>query len=112
MFLLIIEPIGYLSQNHYFNTSHVSINRISSACFSGSMSYFNTSHVSINRASRFFYQGDWIISIHLMFLLIFYCPPIPILLRYFNTSHVSINPEAAAPAAEASPAFQYISCFY
>ena len=74
--------------------------------------YFNTSHVSINRLfqnSKETFPG---ISIHLMFLLI---PDInqfkPSQATYFNTSHVSINRNADIRRSHRRK-FQYISCFY
>ena len=57
--------------------------------------HFNTSHVSINpKTTQCLPRAAWI-SIHPMFLLIYYrneasCPSVN-----FNTSHVSINPANA-----------------
>ncbi len=72
---------------------------------------FNTSHVSINPLQIIFNKHITKISIHLMFLLIFFAgkkrPP----QNYFNTSHVSINPPLQR-CARNKHVFQYISCFY
>ena len=69
MFLLIKTQAQCLPIWSDFNTSHVSINQLSSASSSGWLSYFNTSHVSINLGKNFSFLSQ----------------------EYFNTSHVSIN---------------------
>ena len=76
----------------YFNTSHVSINPVSSLSNFFVQLYFNTSHVSINRAQRLHTFQCSPISIHPMFLLIAmgFRIPFPVFVN-FNTSHVSIN---------------------
>ncbi len=74
----------------YFNTSHVSINRTTRKQYVEQEGDFNTSHVSINRATGFFRPKRCLISIHLMFLLIWRN-----VLRYGQHGK-----------------FQYISCFY
>ena len=53
-----------------FNTSHVSINRPIIDLSSKSSHNFNTSHVSINQRNVKWYESTMAISIHLMFLLI------------------------------------------
>ena len=135
MFLLIPERIQKYPQIIYFNTSHVSINRLwylrslrsspisihlmfllilsRSHSFSFTDNNFNTSHVSINLL-------HFIHALRELF--------------HFNTSHVSINLSsdstplctsnisihlmflligaAAERERAAVPEFQYISCFY
>ena len=54
----------------YFNTSHVSINRVRIPGGSSHRGDFNTSHVSINHFDPCTEQRPVAISIHLMFLLI------------------------------------------
>ena len=53
--------------------------------------YFNTSHVSINRLIASKYSWFTKISIHLMFLLIVLKSSFATCSLHFNTSHVSIN---------------------
>ena len=115
MFLLIdIRTWRKRPDTAYFNTSHVSINRLDGITFRFTRNYFNTSHVSINLLSTTWSKHQKRISIHLMFLLIekddLFCDkrqPISIHLmflliknpvqrilsapKHFNTSHVSIN---------------------
>ena len=78
-----------LSHTH-FNTSHVTVYRISDAILSTIFSYFNTSHVTV-------YQ------ILLVFFITFGCN--------FNTSHVTVYPCATASDRKRSKRFQYISCY-
>ena len=73
-----------------FNTSHVSINQISTAIMRYLSIYFNTSHVSINLVLDQNRNFCIVISIHLMFLLI---------------SHAFLWHRTVKE-------FQYISCFY
>ena len=71
MFLLIRYPIrSRWIRNIYFNTSHVSINRVMRGQTVQNYLHFNTSHVSIN-------HGDF--------------KTLSVLDGDFNTSHVSIN---------------------
>ena len=115
MFLLIRYPISSRwIRNIYFNTSHVSINRVMRGQTVQNYLHFNTSHVSINPARSNGAAAGKKISIHLMFLLIFkvWVPLVtgctisihlmfPLIeskssyisgFKNFNTSHVSINP--------------------
>ena len=114
MFLLILTRCQLQNETeNYFNTSHVSINRLfqnSKETFPGisihlmfllipdinqfkpsQATYFNTSHVSINRISKPFRKCLIRISIHLMFLLIAAESDACGAEYNFNTSHVSIN---------------------
>ena len=77
--------------SHNFNTSHVYINR--KACASVlSAAHFNTSHVYINPFLSILSRIRGIISIHLMFILIFKrISKHKRAYDHFNTSHVYIN---------------------
>ena len=135
MFLLIRYPIrSRWIRNIYFNTSHVSINRvmrgqtvqnylhfntshvsINPSCNCGEYDrfyHFNTSHVSINRRGCSTVARRRGISIHLMFLLIGICKPERQAKTNFNTSHVSINPCLLDNLCVTLQQFQYISCLY
>ncbi len=90
MFLLILIVVGGNLILRCFNTSHVSINRVS-YMDRISLYGFNTSHVSINRGRRMEFRAIFIVSIHLMFLLILQRQSTQKELKGFNTSHVSIN---------------------
>ena len=90
MFLLIVKtPPNGGNANSDFNTSHVSINPVSTR-LAQPTPYFNTSHVSINLFIRHSRCRQKFISIHLMFLLI----------------------AEDAPQLPVAEEFQYISCFY
>ena len=79
MFLLIRYPIrSRWIRNIYFNTSHVSINRVMRGQTVQNYLHFNTSHVSINPSCN---CGEYDRFYH------------------FNTSHVSINPARSNGAA-------------
>ena len=92
MFLLIRYPIrSRWIRNIYFNTSHVSINRVMRGQTVQNYLHFNTSHVSINPDQRAQHG----------------CSS-----RYFNTSHVSINHRPDRSRDDRRCTFQYISCFY
>ena len=91
MFLLIRYPIrSRWIRNIYFNTSHVSINRVMRGQTVQNYLHFNTSHVSINPDQRAQHG----------------CSS-----RYFNTSHVSIN-QNELEKNQITMEFQYVSCFY
>ena len=135
MFLLIRYPIrSRWIRNIYFNTSHVSINRvmrgqtvqnylhfntshvsINPSCNCGEYDrfyHFNTSHVSINPARSNGAAAGKKISIHLMFILIERDKPFRCISPcYFNTSHVYINP-GMERSKRKMKRFQYISCLY
>ena len=73
---------------------------------------FNTSHVSINRIKSVWYISGFLVSIHLMFLLIYNCPK-----EQGQNKKVSIHlmflliqPRDIIKFVETE--FQYISCFY
>ena len=71
MFLLIAGEVQPSPRSYpYFNTSHVSINRVRIPGGSSHRGDFNTSHVSINHFDPCTEQRPVAISIHLMFLLI------------------------------------------
>ena len=97
--------------------------------------HFNTSHVSINRIRDDALEAEYVISIHLMFLLIgvwdlhnipdeeisihlMFLLIVFVVLKgvyelHFNTSHVSINRrDTGAGGTLDGYEFQYISCFY
>ena len=92
MLVLIINAQGKKAQRLLnFNTSHVSVNRIS-PLYVFTIEYFNTSHVSVNPYSLFSHRPSFQISIHLMLVLIasFSSTLLPDSV-HFNTSHVSVN---------------------
>ena len=73
-----------------FNTSHVTINHVAPVGKRWNYICFNTSHVTINRVQRY---NRW------------QC------VHCFNTSHVTINLLTGMPKGN-SGQFQYISCYY
>ena len=75
MFLLIPSRRCAQCSPGHFNTSHVSINLYTHLPTSLELYYFNTSHVSINRQKTPAAKLEKLISIHLMFLLIFVLVP-------------------------------------
>ena len=70
MFLLILHFKRGQTLSAYFNTSHVSINRMRCIAEIADIGNFNTSHVSINPSGVITANIRKCISIHLMFLLI------------------------------------------
>ncbi len=94
-----------------FNTSHVSINRITDGDF---ISFAGVSiHLMFLLITQRGHRGNnrTGVSIHLMFLLIMKQQRKKQLVHSFNTSHVSINLRGDIVHA-ANILFQYISCFY
>ena len=80
-----------LTENPYFNTSHVNVNRNIMLLLLRKPLNFNTSHVNVNQ-SCYLYQSLWNrISIHLMLMLICLQVFLTLLCMDFNTSHVNVN---------------------
>ena len=114
MFLLILSRSHSFSfTDNNFNTSHVSINPMRTKPTRSRLHNFNTSHVSINLSLCGGVGYDFLISIHLMFLLIL-SPKFWSIhqIQNFNTSHVSINRALSPAGKKRCKKFQYISCFY
>ena len=100
----------YHMMETHFNTSHVTVYRLSDIIIVTVFHDFNTSHVTVYPLGENTYLMVRRISIHLMLLFIVtlsaYLPPDV----HFNTSHVTVYLNSAILFSN-SLLFQYISCY-
>ena len=100
----------YHMMETHFNTSHVTVYRLSDIIIVTVFHDFNTSHVTVYPLGENTYLMVRRISIHLMLLFIVtlsaYLPPDV----HFNTSHVTVYRNDGGVYQSIS-SFQYISCY-
>ena len=133
MFLLITDVYFEFTHEVNFNTSHVSINRLSyrwkkqikfisihlmfllirwKQQSKSPYCHFNTSHVSINRTSVKIPCSPSTISIHLMFLLILGMPIYAEAIEEISIHLMFLLIYPNLLESTGYDIFQYISCFY
>ena len=89
--MLITKRQSFIIAHTDFNTSHVNVNRWKALIFHLSKTNFNTSHVNVNHTVITKERRIYIISIHLMLMLIRFLENSTFRLQDFNTSHVNVN---------------------